>query len=69
MRDDEVTESINGLEAQFPDGAYCTGWVLVSEWLLPDGTKRLAATKTAGLTQWGATGMLHHTLYSGEEYE
>lgn len=45
------------------DGAILTGWVLVAEWMTPDGDRWLSKGHAASVTAWSADGMYHEALY------
>jgi hypothetical protein len=45
------------------DGAILTGWVLVAEWLTPDGDRWLSRGWAEGTTNWAAKGMHHEALH------
>lgn len=45
------------------DGAVLTGWVLIAEWMDPEGERWLVRGHAAGKTRWEAVGMAHEFLY------
>lgn len=45
------------------DGAVLTGWVLVAEWMTPDGDRWLSKAHAAGTTAWAARGMMHDAIH------
>jgi hypothetical protein len=50
------------------EGALLTGWVIVAEYISPDGKKWLSRMDSEDLTQWLRQGMLHDALY-GDEWD
>ncbi len=46
--------------------AVLTGWVLIGEWMAPDGTKHLTRLSSAPATTWYVAGLLHEALYGGD---
>jgi hypothetical protein len=44
-------------------GAILTGWVVVQEWMNPNGEKSLVRGWDHSLTRWSANGMMHEALY------
>lgn len=64
MKDEELRSVLNDLQDQL-DGQYCTGWLVITEWMDSEGQRVLAARKSESLTDWTAGGMLHHVLYNG----
>lgn len=51
------------------DGAILTGWVLVAEWMDPQGERWLSRGHAASTTQWSANGMSHEALYGDWDSE
>ena len=52
-------------------GSILTGWVVVQEWMAPDGHKFLTRGWDHAIPSWTAKGMIHEVLYGdwpdGEE--
>ena len=46
-----------------PGQALSVAWVLLSEWVLPDGGRRLVRLDSEGITTWQWKGMLHDALF------
>lgn len=44
-------------------GAVLTGWVLVTEWMDPDGERWISKGHSASLAAWSADGFHHQALY------
>ena len=61
---DALDKAIND-HAEPEPGAMLTGWVLVAEWVTLDGTKRLTRLRSAPITPWAVSGLLHDALYGG----
>jgi hypothetical protein len=40
------------------EGAYLTGWVVVAEWMTPDGDAELSMLTSEGMTPWTRRGIL-----------
>lgn len=53
------------VQEQFGDGAVLTGWVLVTEWMEPDGARSLGRAYSYSLPEWSAKGMLLTMLTDG----
>jgi hypothetical protein len=43
--------------------AMLTGWVVVCEWMDPQGERWLSKFASEGSTQWQIQGFMHHGLY------
>lgn len=44
------------------DGAYLTGWVVVAEWMTPDGDPELSMLTSEGMTPWTRRGILSDAM-------
>jgi hypothetical protein len=49
----------------FPEGALCTGWVLVTEWVDLDGQHWTYTAKDSNNPIWRHEGLLQHVLNNG----
>jgi hypothetical protein len=52
-------------QAPFPDAAL-TGWIVIAEWLTPDGEKKLARLNSEDASHWQVSGYLHDALFNEE---
>ena len=50
------------------DGWYLSGWVVVAEWVPPEGQRVLSRIHSPGLTPWAQSGFLYDAL-EGEGYD
>lgn len=72
-RRDKTREFFQDLGPADPEdnGSILTGWVVVQEWMHPEGRKFLTRGWDHAIPQWHAHGMLHEVLYGdwpdGEE--
>jgi hypothetical protein len=48
--------------AEIPEGSLLTGWVVVTEWMAPDGDRWLEGLESPDTTGWTRQGMLHTAL-------
>ena len=48
-------------------GSVLTGWVVVAEWMDPNGETWLSGLKDQNTSIWKRDGMLHHVLYGDME--
>lgn len=49
----------------FPEGALCTSWVIVTEWVDLDGNYWTYVAKDDQQPPWRHTGLLNHVLAEG----
>lgn len=47
-------------------GWYCAGWVIVAEWVPPEGERVLSRIQSPDLTSWARTGYLNEALAEDE---
>lgn len=72
MSDPEPEQGVDSLlravsQAVFPEGALCTGWVLVSEWVDVDGEHWTYTARDDNNPVWRHEGLLQHVLNNGLE--
>lgn len=56
--DDRIIEAVMGTEL-VPDGNVITAYVLVVEYMDPDGNRYLKCDWTEGIPEWTRNGLLH----------
>ena len=65
------TEAIQQLIENSPsartDGGVCTSWILVTEWVDPDGSVWLEENRTRDLPAWRRQGILSYVLNETED--
>lgn len=63
-RDRAVVEQAVGSTAGHQlKGAMLVGWVVVAEWMTPDGERWLTKFNARDTTRWQVQGYMHNTLY------
>jgi hypothetical protein len=68
---DPAREAIHeAIQAHAPSGrkAILTGWVMVAEWMDPEGDRWLSRAHAASTTSWAANGM-HHEVLHGDGWD
>ena len=60
---DAVHEALQANPAPGNEGRVLTGWIIVSEWMDPDGERWLGRMHSATTPAWTAKGFLHEGLY------
>ncbi len=69
MRDDSdadrdaIHEALRKNSPHSREGCLLTGWVLVTEWMHPDGEKTLAKAHSANIASWAANGYHFEALH------
>lgn len=57
----EVSNAVQGLSTLLDqDGAYCTSWILVSEWMDSNGNFWFSTHSEPEMPVWRISGMLSH---------
>lgn len=51
------------------EGSLVVGWVVVADWVDPDGQRWLSYTKSEGVTEWQAKGMANEVVAGGFDSE
>lgn len=66
---ERISEALQSCEGLPLEGSLLVGWVLIAEWLHPDGTQLLSRFGSENLTQWQRQGYLHNALHESWEDE
>ena len=61
----DIHVAIQG-EGPFPE-ARLVGWVVIAEWVTPDGEKKLARLSSEDASHWQLSGYLHEALFNEED--
>lgn len=62
--EDVITTAIQATGNAIADGALLTGYILVAEWVDPDGQRWLSRGASTGTTSWQRAGWLHEALHN-----
>jgi len=59
---DSIQQLIENSPSARTDGGVCTSWILVTEWVDPDGSVWLEENRTRDLPAWRRQGILSYVL-------
>jgi hypothetical protein len=59
---EQVDHLINEMGAVAQDGAFCTSWLLVTEWTDGNGVSWLEEHRTSEMPPWKRLGLLYYVL-------
>ena len=63
---DPIREAVHDALRQFNPDSILTSWVVVCEWVTPDGSRALGTAHAATTTPWTAKGMLFEVMFGNQ---
>lgn len=68
---DNIQHTVS-LDEDIPEGALLIGWIVIAEWMAPDGDRWLSridgGASSRALPAWQTQGYLHNSLHDAEGF-